>query len=239
MTPNDKETLSQLMDGEWHELDAAQCVKAACSDQAQKETWARYHIVRDVIRNDGIRVDGALTARIHDAIADEPSYSNVSSIHGDTSLNDTPNRIQAEQVASAPKGGNKTQARWGTAFGGFAIAASVALATVVGLNLWQGAPDGGQNRSALVASATGADNNAQAISSVQSVVPGVAVPQLEFVSNRGTYWVTPEAKRSPAMEKRLNSFLSQHIENSPTAERSGMLPYSRLVGYDSVTTTEQ
>jgi len=28
-------------------------------------------------------------------------------------------------------------------------------------------------------------------------------------------------------------YLSQHIEHSPTADVTGMLPYSRLAGYDT------
>jgi len=34
----------------------------------------------------------------------------------------------------------------------------------------------------------------------------------------------------------LNKLLSRHIESSPTARMGGILPYSRIVGYDS---TEQ
>lgn len=237
MNSKDKETLSQLMDGEWQDLDAPRCVKSACSDHAQKETWARYHLIRDVIRNDSISVDGALTSRIHDAIADEPTYSNVSSIN--TALNTDNNSVALRTPDTTSADGReapKRSNRWGSAFGGLALAASVALATVVGLNMWQGAPDSGSNGvigAQTVASSTNAVPNQN-----QTLLPGAVLPQVEYVANRGTYWVMPEAKRSPAMEKKLNSFLSQHIENSPTAERSGMLPYSRLVGYDSVVTEQ-
>lgn len=223
MNNRDKEMLSQLMDGEWQDLNAASSVKAACADDQLKSTWSRYHLIRDVIRNDEIRVDTGLTERISQAIADEPTYTNVSPIgladtSASTSDQQTSDNIHELNNDAKPRQSNG----WRTAFGGLAIAASVALATVLGMNVWQGAPNSG--------------SNAQTVASNPAVqVPGVVLPEVEFVSNKGTYWVTPEEKRSAAAEKRLNMLLSAHIERSPTAERTGMLPYSRLVGYDSVT----
>lgn len=68
------------------------------------------------------------------------------------------------------------------------------------------------------------------------VVPG-GDSQLEFVSNTGTFWVSSEdgsSGMSSAGERRLNMFLSEHIEHSPTSDVRGMIPYSRLAGYDAV-----
>lgn len=223
MNHNDKETLSQLMDGEWQDLDQAQSVKNACSDEALKATWSRYHLVRDVIRNESISVDTSLSSRISQAIADEPTYSNVSAIgtaHRDA--NQHSEDVIEESVDAQPVA---KSGAWKTGMGGLALAACVALATVIGLNVWQGAPDSG--------------SNVQTIANVPANLPGIVLPEVEYVSNRGTYWVNPEVKRSANAEKRLNALLSAHIESSPTAERTGMLPYSRLVGYDSVTSTEQ
>lgn len=227
MNNDDKEILSRLMDGEWQDLDSASSVKTACADDELKATWSRYHLIRDVIRNDSITVYKSLSANISQAIEDEPTYTNVSAIGGTFSSTATTNveSINVEPVdgkADTDKDAVQLKQKssyWRTGLSGVALAACVALATVLGLNFWQGAPNSGDG--------------------VQSVatttVPGLELPQLEYVSNRGTYWVTPEAKRSADDEKRLNMLLSTHIESSPTAERSGMLPYSRLVGYDSVT----
>jgi len=229
MNHEDKETLSQLMDGEWQDLNAAQSVEAACADDALKSTWSRYHLIRDVIRNDAIRVETSLTDRISQAIADEPTYSNVSAINaGRGSEYDQHVAHQSDIAGTSVNAEMNSQSKsngWRTAFGGLALAASVAAATVLGMNVWQGAPNSGS--SAQTVAATPA-----------ATVPGVVLPEVEFVSNKGTFWVTPEAKRSAAAEQRLNAMLSAHIERSPTAERSGMLPYSRLVGYDSVTSEQ-
>jgi len=235
MNNDDKQILSQLMDGEWQDLDPANSVKTACADDELKATWSRYHLIRDVIRNDAITVDTSLSASISAAIADEPSYTNVSAIGSAsaavTANASTTNEEHVEPGSAEPVSSDSTARAqssqkpqlWRTGLTGVALAACVALATVVGLNFWQGgAPETG----------TGAQSVAT------TAVPGLVLPELEYVSNKGTYWVTPEAKRSADAERRLNMLLSTHIESSPTAERTGMLPYSRLVGYDSVTSEQ-
>ena len=95
--------------------------------------------------------------------------------------------------------------------------------TVLGLEAWRG---GGESPPAEETSV--ARNDA-----FSRQIPGAPLPRVELVANTGAYWSAPgEAVRRASSEARLNMFLSQHIESSPTAEREGMLPYSRLVGYD-------
>jgi len=219
MNNDDKQTLSQLMDGEWQDLDQAQSVEAACADDQLKATWSRYHLIRDVIRNDAITIDSSLTSRISAAIDEEETYTNVSPIAAASKSASAAKQEESNVVQLNGKAkSDKRASMWRTGLGGVALAACVTMATVIGLNIWQGAPD----------SNTGIQTVAG------TTVPGQVLPEVEYVSNTGTYWVSPEAKRSANAERRLNMLLSTHIESSPTAERSGMLPYSRLVGYDSV-----
>jgi len=231
MSDDDKEILSGLMDGEWQDIDPAKSVKMACANDELKATWSRYHLIRDIIRNDSITVDASLCTSISRAIEDEPAYTNVLAISGASSGASSANFTSpdehintageaAGEAASSPAQSQRKSGYWRTGLSGVALAASVALATVIGLNFWQGAPS------------SDAGDGIQSIAT--TTVPGMEPPKLEYVSNKGTYWVTPEAKRSADAEKRLNMLLSTHIESSPTAERTGMLPYSRLVGYDSV-----
>lgn len=223
-----KETLSQLMDGEWQDVDAASGIRSIGEDKQLRDTWARYHMVRDVMRHEPIEVDNSLAAAISARLADEPTYSNVASISdgqpvaGETS---TQADVQAHTKASP----------WRARAGGLAIAASAALATVVGLNVWQGgAPDDAATVQVadVQVAPTGLDGNATTITNVQ----GVISPQVSLVGNQGTYWVRSEPGRSSESENRLNMFLSEHIEHAPSAEWQGMLPYSRLVGYDEAPT---
>ena len=64
---------------------------------------------------------------------------------------------------------------------------------------------------------------------------------METVGNSGSYWVSGtagEAGRRSAGEERLNGFLMQHLESGAGTSREGLLPYSRLVGYDRPDTGE-
>jgi negative regulator of sigma E activity len=120
---------------------------------------------------------------------------------------------------------------WGTGLKGFAVAASVAAVTVVGMNVWQEHNATSVNSAASsIATHSVVSNGGVDAFSLQ--VNGARLPQVDFVSNTGAFWVSPQTAERVSDEQRLNMFLSQHLENSPTASREGLLSYSRLVGYD-------
>lgn len=245
----DEQKLSQLMDGEWQGLNSAECVAGICADDALRAKWARYHIIRDSLNNEPVQTGQALVNRICAAIGSEPSYSNITPFHTadarpDNAVqalqNDTA-QLDAEHVsagAALQQAGtqidkaqsNTPRPSWiGSAASGFALAASVALVTVVGMNLFekQGAP--------------GAPTIANVDGSVTGTVPEAAafvkndtatLPVVEFVANTGAYWVSPNSSERVVDEERLNMLLARHIESSPTSSRNGLLPYSGLVGYE-------
>ena len=158
---------------------------------------------------------------------------------GTDALADTGPSRRSAAMAASPGGTPK----WRGVLGGAALAASVALATVFGLDAWRGgAPDGegagGAVGSAFDVAALPASPPADAAAARDGFsrqIAGVPLPEVELVANTGTgaYWTVAGAEpRRADSEARLNLFLSQHIEHSPAAEHQGMLPYSRLVGYD-------
>ena len=220
----ERQTLSRLMDGEWADLNPAESVVDLCKNDALKSKWERYHLIRDVMRNEPVEVDSALSLRISAAIADEPSYSNVTALSGGMSSAET--SVAQTESTVTPIG---VMPKWRTSLVGLGIAASVAMVTVVGMNQLQVG-----NQSAQVAAAT--DNVPASVVTAEEAfsqqVPGAPLPQVEFVANTGAFWVSPDSTKRVEAEEKLNMFLSQHIENSPTTVREGMLPYSRLVGYD-------
>lgn len=260
---NNNETVSQLMDGEWQALDAAECVARICADEASQEKWSRYHLIRDVIKNEHVLTDQNLASRISAAIDDEPSYSNITPFTAktvtassevqdldivsddETALPGQLPQATAQRVSQQAAGSSS----WvNTAVAGFALAASVALVTVVGLNVFEQPQgdnvqtvasvegvvqpaaqiqDGGVQSLALVNNATATSN----MSALQN--EATVLPEVEFVANTGPFWVSSDSAGRVSGEKRLNMMLSQHIENSPTAGLKGLLPYSRLVGYEN------
>ncbi len=243
-SPVDNEKLSQLMDGEWHELNPSDCVAGICSDEALRAKWTRYHLIRDAMNNEPVQSDLNLASRICDAIADEPEYSNItpfSPAGGESAPMNAEQSGASETVvgeSSASMSTNNTsdteatrrKPSWlGTGATGFALAASVAVVTVVGMNIWQGQTIPSDDPSVVASRAVSGIDGADAFS---RQVEGAPLPVVEFVANTGSYWVSPQTAERVTNEEKLNMFLSQHIENSPTSSREGLLPYSRLVGYD-------
>lgn len=254
----DKQKLSQLMDGEWLDLNAADCVAKLCEDDELRDKWMRYHMIRDAMKSEPVQAEPDLASRICAAIDDEPVYSNITAFSGggassspwaqtassDTSEESVPHidvdvskQPQVEQAADVRK-----PSMLNTGIAGFALAASVAVVTVVGVNLFQ--QQDNSAGSTLASSSVEGSGTANTVSTPQVFaagegvdafsrqVEGAPLPVVEFVANTGTYWVTPQSAERVTDEQRLNMMLSQHIENSPTSGREGLLPYSRLVGYD-------
>ena len=206
------------------------------------------------MKSEPVHVNNQLLSNISAAIADEPTYSNITPFSASSEANavttnhssdeqlndeqmsddsegvfpevsDTVTPFVAKEKSAAPAPRNTF---WGTGLKGFAVAASVAAVTVVGMNVWQdqNALDAGSN----IAVNTAIPN--VGVDAFSQQVEGAPLPQVEFVSNTGSYWVSPQTAERVSDEERLNMFLSQHLENSPTASREGLLSYSRLVGYD-------
>ena len=257
--------LSQLMDGEWHGLDRAECVASLCADETLRGKWARYHIIRDAIKKEPVQADMALVSRICSAIDDEPAYTNItpfgasgaSTHNGSMASADRPatahenvatvDAIEADipvvRESQLPMEAGGTQSvhkpSWvNTGIAGFALAASVALVTVVGVNVFDqqvAAPD-----VSFIAGNTAGVVEAQATTGIavqpSSQGDSAVLPVVDFVANTntGSFWVSPDSSMRVSDEERLNMMLSQHIENSPTAGREGLLPYSRLVGYRAI-----
>ena len=230
MNDKDREMISSLMDGEWGELDVSRSLADICKNEEQKEMWARYHLARDGMRSESVDETFSIASRVSAALADEPSYTNVTSIgSSDVSPVQTnsvePAHAGKQQSSSnvAPMRSNRS--RWGLGAAGLGIAASAALATVVGLDNWQNRSDS-VAAPALVAESTTAP--VQNLPALVGETPGV-----QLVSNRGVYWSSGQSGQRADAEQRLNQLLGDHIEHSPAGNWNGVLPYSRLVGYDS------
>lgn len=255
LPPVSKEQLSQLMDGEWDGLNASECVAGICNDEQLRSKWSRYHLIRDCMKSEPVHVNKQLLSNISAAIADEPTYSNITPFapSGELAVSIPSQQLDEQPIESsdgsgsavsdssetvtpfvAPVSTKPKNTFWGTGFKGFAVAASVAAVTVVGMNVWQG-----QNTTPAVQSvASNTTISKQGINAFSQQFDGMPLPQVDFVSNSGSYWVSPQTSERVSDEQRLNMFLSQHLENSPTASREGLLSYSRLVGYDNQATEQ-
>ena len=255
-TPPTPESLSQLMDGEWQDIDRSACVAGLCDDEASRARWARMHLARDAMKGEPVLAAPSLADRVRSAIDDEPAYSNVVGLgHGSGPLARTVPAATgidrglppvagstAGPVAPPASKARPVVARAWPSPAGMGLAATVAIATLVGLSAWQGAPDtpdgpiGTLGTLGPVAGALDERRDAT-VEGERSPgpVPGARLPRVEPVGNSGSYWVSgtaDDAGQRSAGEERLNGFLMQHLENGAGTSREGLLPYSRLVGYD-------
>ncbi|MDC7718242.1 sigma-E factor negative regulatory protein [Vogesella sp. DC21W] len=104
-----KETLSSLMDGELSDKDAAQAMQMLGNDDQLKAAWQEYHLIGDALRGNALlQVD----------VREQVSVA-----------------LQAEPTVLAPRSMARKPAR---PVARFALAASVAMAGVVGWYSWQG-----------------------------------------------------------------------------------------------------
>lgn len=106
-----KQNLSSLMDGELDEAASTQCIRALDADPELKAAWNEYHLIGDAIRGSAL-----LTVDVRAAVGQA---------------------LQQEPTVLAPK------PKRGSASGlmRYAMAASFALAGVVGWAVWQSQPE--------------------------------------------------------------------------------------------------
>ena len=174
------ERISALMDSE---ADEASWLQAAVRESEGQATWSRYHLMGDALRNElPAQLDLDLTARIAQALQDEP-----------TVLAPKPSRFSRI-------GGKPAVVHLLRSGGQFAIAASVAAVTILGVQHYQGGK-----------------NPALAPNPVLNTVPfgGVAAPvSINYQANRQSLTHAPQPAMSEAQlqaeRERLAAFLRDH-----------------------------
>ncbi|WPM85416.1 anti-sigma-E factor RseA [Apirhabdus apintestini] len=122
-----KETLSALMDGE--SLDH-QLIEALSKDEALRQSWEHYHLIRDTLRgevnNDVLQID--VSSRVMAAIAGEPARQTVS-MHQESQP--APHQWQKMPFW-------KKLRPWTAQITQIGVAACVSLAVIVGVQHYNG-----------------------------------------------------------------------------------------------------
>jgi sigma-E factor negative regulatory protein RseA len=122
MSKESSEHLSSLMDGELSRETGSFLARRLVSDQAMRDTWERYHLIRDCIRQPGSKyVVTGLCAKLNAS-------------------------LDAEEAPSVSRWRNN---RWLKPASGLAIAASVALMAIVVTAPQQGVLPGSESDTAL------------------------------------------------------------------------------------------
>ncbi|MDQ7073909.1 MAG: sigma-E factor negative regulatory protein [Gammaproteobacteria bacterium] len=187
------ESLSALMDGESDAREQKHILNLmAESEQVDlKLRWGRYHLISDGVQGDVPLLSTNFAASVRDAIDNEPAIL-------------APRALRTILTRSTLLKG----------VAGFAIAASVALVSIVGLRSLQ--------------NEVGVDQQLAEQSQPLMLLQPRQDVRLVAAPLQGTRW---NLHRS-AIEKRLNGYLATHTEHTVLGEVQGVVPYSRLAGYD-------
>ena len=180
MTDRIKEQLSAFLDGELPEAETTLLLKRLERDEDLKGTLSRYSLVGAVMRSDGdMPAARNVAARVRAAIADEPPF------------------------------GSRRAPRWLRPAAGLAVAASVALATVLLLPRWMPG-DAAEAPDALVAAVPAAPGVTAAASS-----PGIVPVVVAAEDEPAPTYTTPPLAADPAVtlpSAQLASYLVAHSE---------------------------
>jgi len=196
MTDTLKEQLSAFLDGELPEAETTLLLKRLERDDDLRGTLSRYSLIGAVLRKDGdVPAARHVAARVSAAIAREPSLDKA-----------------GRRPAGPP--------RWIRPAAGLAVAASVAMATIVLLPQWI---DG--NDATVVVAATGPEAVVSPAGSVLSANTQV-VPVAATVDEPAQSYTTPRASPEavvPLSSAQLASYLVAHSEYTSPLARSSIV----------------
>lgn len=187
MTVSKHEYLSALVDDEAGEFEGRRIADELGRNEDDRTLWGRYHLIGEAMRHAlPPTVDMDFTHRVSAAIDAEPRLD----------------------VPAGRSGGAMTMHRLAKPVVGFAMAAGVAVVSVVTLQSFTQPPGG------------------EATQLVAETVPPAPVVQVAAQVPAPVPASTTESADAAA---RLNSYLVTHAGYAPT--RQGMLPQVRVVGY--------
>ena len=247
-----KAALSALADNERGDNEGmtdAELIGLACKDKEAMLSWQCAHLTRDVLQADyTAALQPGFAARVSAQIAAEAPLQIDTDYQMKServvSLSDARQRAaqgkRARQPASrsAVPNQNEPFKLW-KPVAGLGLAASLAGATLLFSQIWQTEKlDGPQ-----VAESSGdAVTQPVVIAETDTVIESNDVETLQAsvhvsvpMENRGTRWrMDSDLPRNEQIEQRLNTLLTNHLEDASMGRDTGMMSHSRVVGYDSV-----
>lgn len=206
------ETISAIMDSQADDLEVRRLLKAL--DNASEEEasvilaqWESFHTIGSVLRNESIsdnetptmRASSSFAASVSAAIADE------------------------EPMGKAIKQPSKSEPMWKR----FAVAATVTLAVLVGVQEYESMQAGGASYTAdnttVVPAVKNADQSLIDLTATQLASADLAVDS-----------PLSEASNLEAVEaqERLNEYLLEHTNHAAKQSGQGMIPFARLANFE-------
>lgn len=219
------EEISSLMDDELDEHSRARVVHKMKDDDEMKSRWEHYHLIGEALRNNLPEIiHPDLANRINNILHQEPSYQ-------------FPQNISAQTARRAPRNRAVT---------GFAIAASLAVVTVLGFQQLTSQNElPGQQQLVTMQEITAVPHIASQEASPTAVLETQAVASLDplplplpkqtvdlRVKEGDPASLAVDTRQ--VVDTRFYDYLIHHNEYAVTMPvQGGMVPYARMVGYAS------
>ena len=260
MTDRLRESVSALMDDQADELEVRRVMKAMDDDEELVRQWDRYHLIQAAMKSELIESSSCVASRISAAIAEEPALdvefpfedNNTEVVAQEENVSAAVSSSIATQPAAAVASMEKSIPWWQSA-GRTAIAASVAVAVVLGVQTFSGQSPTLPNTSGTnTLDLVGNSNNAVAPSLSQPSVSselglGSTFSTARF--NNGSVEIQP-ASQTPqesktiivtqkayssnddASRERLQNYLLQHSEGAAAHTGRVRMPFARVANFD-------
>jgi sigma-E factor negative regulatory protein RseA len=207
MTDSLDEKISALVDGELDDFGQQAAISALSRDESQRQRWERYHVISDTLqRNMAPAMDPQFSTRVMQALESEPAI-----------LVPKPKKSQ-----ETPSG----QSSWTRRVAGLAVAASVAMIGVFGVQTMN------QQNPAMAPTMSG-----QPIAKL-SIPQGK--PQLaQQVAESTSPLSQADAAHQRYLGQHLNKYLVDHSQRAAQARVQGVMPYARIITFPTNAHQEQ
>ena len=169
----------------------------------------RYRMIGDVMRNE---LPAAIDTGFHQQV--------MARIQQQAQPADSASNTRASDTSSAAP--SMARAAWFRPFAGLAVAASVALVTVV---LWQPL----QKETAVTDDGLASADEQKIQQLAGQQIAGGAVRASSRVQSEGMRWKLEN--ESPMVQQKLNAYLVNHTEYSNSMQ--GLIPQARVAGFDA------
>jgi len=204
-----KESLSALMDGQADELEVRRVLKAVSENDELRDTWRRHQMAAAAMRRELPRQVVDYSVAIRNAIEDEQSY-----------------------------GGQTAIQRFIKPLGRFAVAASVAIVALVGIQQYNQPIDTEVPLATINEIPVNIDMP-QLRTSAEFGIPPVTArtvsasnnPEQGYTAPRTVIQVrevTPDKVTREQVQAYLNNLMLQHTEHAAMNTNQGMLPFARM-----------
>jgi len=208
-----KESLSALMDGQADELEVRRVLKEVSENDELRDTWRRHQLAAAAMRRELPEQVVDYSSAIHAALENEEAL-----------------------------GGPSAFSRVAKPLGRFAVAASVAVIALVGVQQYNKPAGTPENTPATIASVDNVQvdfSTPQLRTSAEFGIPQVTARTVSATNGSQQGYsaprsviqvteVTPDKVTREQVQAYLNELMLQHTENAASNTNQGMLPFARM-----------